>query len=162
MILIVLALLFVGAEAKEKKQTVKVDPEFEQFWKEFQDAVIKNDKTWFENFTAFPIVTQAECEAMGSVIDKKDFFDDWHPFSKSEIKKISKLKATSATDFKKNKDTYSSWSEDQKDPATHIPNGSMILTIGFKDKECYQSYYFAKINNRYKYIGYGSCCEGGE
>lgn len=161
--IIIMSMLFLNlAEAQKKSTKVKVDPEFEKFWKEFKTALGKNDKSWFENNTAFPLITLAECEAMGGMISKKDYFENWRTVEKKELNKINKIKISKAEIFKKQKDTYSVLSENGQDPAKHIPNGSTLISIGYKDGECYVFSYFAIINKQYKYIGYGSCCPEGQ
>lgn len=50
---------FAQTAKKAKKETTakaKVEPEFEQFWKEFKDAVSKKDKNKITDMTNFPFV----------------------------------------------------------------------------------------------------------
>ena len=158
---LMLLISFSGLEAKPKQEKVKIDPEFEQFWKSFKSAKTSNDKPWFENNTIFPMMTTGECEAMGGIVERKEFFENWYPVDKKESKKLSKIKLNQVSYLSKNEKTYSVLSDEGSDPAKNIPNGTPLIYVGYQDGICYQTYYFAKMNNGYKYLGYGSCCEGG-
>jgi hypothetical protein len=158
--LILIAFLFICYDgiAQNSKQKIKVDPDFEKFWTEFKDALGKNDKTWFENNTAFPIITLAECESIGGLVNKTEYFSNWIPVDKKTLNKIKKIKSSTAQLSKKQENTYDGVDGIGKGSVKHLPNGTPLVYMGYQDGDCYQSYYFAKINNKFKFIGHGSCC----
>jgi hypothetical protein len=157
----------VPANAQKKQEKSNVDPEFQKFWKEFLVSSESGDKDWFETNSVFPLIGIGLCGDVMMLLDKSRFFENFMPREKTEINLYKKIKLKEMNSHEKSEETF--WGIDEegsdsfenqteRDLASHIPNGSLIIELYSTDYGCTETIRFVKINQRYYYFGYGSCC----
>lgn len=154
-------LLVSNVEAQNKKMKVKVDPEFEQFWKEFQKDLKHKDKNailskchdliiYGSGGDAFYSYEKFSIKEFSSQFDEIiDFNDD---FFKLKPKIFSESKQPKSI-FNFTNGMGENGESDGKDWAGHINPGTIIHDVSFCfDIGCF-TFYFSKFNDQYKLWG---------
>ena len=143
--IIILTLLFVQlAEAQKKSTKVKVEPEFEKFWKEFQNSFLSRDFNNLNRMVEFPLNIFQNTSGSSKRISESQFKTKFNSISedwKTVVKK-AKIKNFHALNYKET---------DMKDIIQLSGNPKIIELIS--NAHLGQIYmWFQKIDDRYKLV----------